>query len=335
MATTHDGVGLSAASGHQGRFPPVPTPPFHEVGELERVWGVPWGSVDEVSRLRDVLVRRPGRELEQITADAWDPSVQALVDPEGCWYWTSAEPPDLALVRKQHDGLVSALRAEGVEVHVAESLPPRLSKAMFTRDPLLSLPGGLVVARMAPHMRRGEEASVSRAVAGLGIPILRTIAGTGLVEGGSFVKLTPKVAAFGTSIRCNDEGARQLEETLRPFGIELIVVPLPGLSIHLDGHLAMIDADKALVDGAGLPHWFLDRLRELGIEAIWREQTERWAVNCLAVRPGRILGSDGCPHTLDRLERRGIEVIAIPYDEIQKNGGGIHCSTIELRRDYA
>jgi len=31
----------------------------------------------------------------------------------------------------------------------------------------------------------------------------------------------------------------------------------------------------------------------------------------------------------------GVEVITIPYDEIQKNGGGIHCSTIELVRERA
>ena len=30
-----------------------------------------------------------------------------------------------------------------------------------------------------------------------------------------------------------------------------------------------------------------------------------------------------------------IEVLAIPYDEVQKGGGGIHCSTMELVRDPA
>jgi len=30
-----------------------------------------------------------------------------------------------------------------------------------------------------------------------------------------------------------------------------------------------------------------------------------------------------------------MEVIAIPYDEIQKGGGGVHCSTMELVRDPA
>ena len=59
-------------------------------------------------------------------------------------------------------------------------------------------------------MRRGEEPLVTRAVAAAGMPILQTITGAGLLEGGSFIKLRPGIAAYGTSIRCNDEGARQL-----------------------------------------------------------------------------------------------------------------------------
>jgi N-dimethylarginine dimethylaminohydrolase len=259
--------------------------------------------------------------------------MQALVDPEEGWYWESDQPPDLPLVRRQYDGLVGALENEGVEVHFAEPISTHFSKAMYTRDPLVTLPGGAIIGRLAPRMRRGEEQSVTRAVASLGVPILRTITGSGLVEGGSFAKLTPKVAAFGTSIRCNEEGARQLEETLRWLGIELLIVPMGGFSIHLDGAFGMLDVDKALVHAPGLPYWFLERLSELGIEPIWCHPGELWAINSLALSPGRVLMCDRYPQTAERLERRGVEVVRIPYDEIQKNGGGIHCSTMELIRE--
>jgi N-dimethylarginine dimethylaminohydrolase len=45
--------------------------------------------------------------------------------------------------------------------------------------------------------------------------------------------------------------------------------------------------------------------------------------------------AEGSPRTKELLERSGVEVVTIPYDEIQKNGGGVHCSTIELVRDPA
>jgi N-dimethylarginine dimethylaminohydrolase len=318
---------------HQSLFPPLAEPPFENAEELERVWGARWGADSEVGRLRAVLVRRPGSELERIRADGWDESLGALVDPDEGWYWESESAPDLGLVGAQYEGLVAALEAEGVAVHYAEAADERFSKAMYMRDPLVTVPGGAIIGRLAPRMRRGEEQSVARAVAGLGLPILRTIGGTGLVEGGSFAKLTPTVAAFGTSIRCNDEGARQLGEALRPLAIELMVVPLGGFTIHLDAAFGMVDVDKALVHAPGVPFSFLERLSELGIEAIWCHPDELWAINSLVLAPGRVLMCEGCPWTSERLESRGVEVVAIPYDEIQKNGGGIHCSTMELIRD--
>ena len=261
VVTSDETTDVFPESFHQMFCPPVAEPPFDDPSELERVWGQRWGSVDEVGMLRSVLVRGPGRELENIRADAWNPAAQALVDPDGGWYWESETPPDLPLVQHQHVGLVAALEAEGVEVHFAKPVEERFTKAIYTRDPLISVPGGVIVGRLAPLMRRGEELSVTQAVGALGIPILRTITGTGLLEGGSFAKLTPRVAVFGTSIRCNEGGASQLAETLRWLGIELMVVPVSGFSIHLDGHFAMVDVDKALVDPSGLPHWFLDKPR--------------------------------------------------------------------------
>ena len=153
---------------------------------------------------------------------------------------------------------------------------------------------------------------MTRAVAALGIPILQTIIGAGMLEGGTFVKLTPRVAAFGTSIRCNAEAAEQLRELLARMGIELIVVPMGGFSIHIDAHFGMVDVDKALVDAPGLPHWFLDRLAELGIEPIWCHPGEEWGINCLTVRPGRVIMPDDSPRTAELLERRGLEVVPDP-----------------------
>src|SRR4051812_7555553 len=120
---------------HQARMEPAAEPPFHD--ELEAVWGRTWGASDEVGPLRRVLVRRPGDEFERIREDAWDEQAQALVDPDGHWYWTDRQPPDLARIRAQHDGLIETLTAEGVEVVVAEPLGGRFSKSIYMRDPLV------------------------------------------------------------------------------------------------------------------------------------------------------------------------------------------------------
>jgi N-dimethylarginine dimethylaminohydrolase len=38
-------------------------------------------------------------------------------------------------------------------------------------------------------------------------------------------------------------------------------------------------------------------------------------------------------NTASGVKYAGIETIEIPYSEIRKNGGGIHCSTLPLLRD--
>jgi N-dimethylarginine dimethylaminohydrolase len=299
------------------------------------VWGAEYGAHDEVGVLRRVMVRTPGDELKAIREDAWDEELGALVDPGGRWYWTDRRAPDLDRVAAQHTGLVDALRAEGVEVEVAEPLGGGFVKSVYTRDPSITVPGGAIVGRMGVRMRRGEEPHTTRALAAAGMPILGTITGTGTLEGGSFTKLRPGVAALGTSIRCNEEGFRQLSVLLELIGVELIRVPVAGYSIHIDLHFAMVDVDRALIDPAGLPYDFLVKLRELGIETIQAAAGEEWGLNLLCLRPGRVLMAEGSPRTAELLGRSGIEVVTIPYDELHKNGGGVHCSTIELVRDPA
>lgn len=307
-------------------------PAFETAHEQVAYWGREWGAQDEVGPLEVVLMRRPRDEWRVVREDCWDERAQALVDPDGTWYWDARTGPNLDRVHAQHAGLVAALEAEGVEIVFVEGYDPRHMRAIYTRDPLVTVPGGAIVGRLAPVMRKGEERLVTQAIGAMGMPILRTIQGTGMLEGGSFAKITPTVAAYSTSIRCNVEGARQLEEVLRTQGIELIVVPMGGWSIHLDGHFAMVDVDRALVDPLGLPYWFLDRLKELRIETIVCPPGEEWAINSLVVRPGKLIMGDDNPRTRALLESRGIDVVAIPYDEIQKAGGGIHCSTMELVR---
>lgn len=58
-------------------------------------------------------------------------------------------------------------------------------------------------------------------------------------------------------------------------------------------------------------------------------------MNLLCLSPGRVLMAEGSPRTAERLDKAGIEVITTPYDELHKNGGGIHCSTMELVRERA
>ena len=155
------------------------------------------------------------------------------------------------------------------------------------------------------------------------------------MEGGSFAWINSKTAVVGRSIRVNEEGARQLEEVLAVQGVELIRVDMAGYDIHIDGAFVMIDVDLALIDAARLPFPFLERLKGIGVRTIEISPADNpWIVNCLAVRPGRVIMPPGASNrTLDRLADHDVEVIPLPYDKMSLNGGGIHCSTSPLIRD--
>ncbi len=321
------------------RIPPKSTPIFEEEGMQERVWGRRWGVYNDVGTLRMVLLHRPSDELSVLSADKYDPTIEALIDDRAQWYYRSDRAPDLAKLQAEHDNLARVLRENGVQVEYADCSLTN-PNAMFIRDTAIIVQGGAIIGRMGPvgeepgTGRRGEEAYVARKLSELGMPILRTIHGSGLLEGGSFCLLDEDHAAVGLGFRQNPAGVDQLRNVLKHQDIELLEVPLVGHSLHIDGAIVMVDHKKALVRIPRLVYWFVEKLQELDIEVITVDPRDpELTVNCLALAPGKVLMREGADWTAEKLHRRGVEVIQIPYDECHKGGGGIHCTTLPLIRD--
>jgi len=312
-----------------------PEPAFEDRGRLEALWGRSWGCDNDVGRIRAVLMHRPGGEFSIIDPTKRIAEIGAYGDLEAGWYWQSETIPPLAEMQAQHDALAELLRAEGAEVIYLEGVGDGRFKSVYTRDSSIAVKGGAIVTRLAPRMRHGEELPVTRALAKAGVPILRTLHGTAMAEGGSFAWLNSRTAVIGRGIRNNDEGIAQIAEVLKYQGVELIVVDLRGYDIHIDGHFLMVDVDLALVWPRGLPFSFLERLKALGIRTVeMTPEDNSWIVNGLAVRPGRVIMPEGLSErTREALEGHGVEIVTLPYDKMQLNGGGIHCSTCPLIRD--
>lgn len=322
------------------KIPPKAAPAFETEEMQRRVWGRRWGVYNDVGTIRTILMHRPGRELEVMTADKYDPSIDALIDEKAQWYFRSDKAPNIPEMQAEHDGLVKVLRDNGVEVVFLDGCSPIDPNPMFTRDMGMVVPGGIIISRMGPvgeefgTGRRGEEAFITKTIAKIGMPILHTIHGTGLMEGGSFCMLNEKNAAIALSARGNEIAVKQIKCVLDVIGINLIEIPLVGYSMHIDSAIVMIDHDKALVNIERLPYWFINKIKELGIEPINADYRDAsYAVNCLAISPGKVIMDDLSLRTAEMLSKRGIEVITTKYSECRKHGGGIHCSTLPLVRD--
>lgn len=311
--------------------------PSHNTAEgmVER-WGRAWGCDNDVGEVKVCLVHSPGDEFGVIDETKKIEEIGSFGDPKAGWYWQSDRIPPMDDIRREHAGLVKALTDEGVEVVEMGPVPMGMFKAIYTRDSAFAVPGGVIVGRMGPQMRHGEERLVSQALAREGAPILRTVVGTGMIEGGTFAMLDRKTAVIGRGIRANTEGCQQVAEALRWQGVETLVMDLPGYDIHIDASFLMIDVDLALVNPPGLTYQFLQTLKERKIRTIeLSPEDDGWAVNGLAVRPGRVIMCEGTlsDRTREKVAREQVALIEIPYKNVQLNGGGIHCSTCPLVRD--
>ena len=213
-----------------------------------------WGVDSEVGRLRAVLMRRPGAEIEGIT----DPEAVAMKE-----IW------DPVKVREQHDALAEIYRNNGVEVYYIEDMDPALPNAIYARDLVFMTPEGAIVARPAASCRIGEEVYAARQLAKIGVPIIKTINGDGVFDGACCLWMDRKTCMLGYGKRCNPSATAQVEEELKNMGVEnLIKVEIPRGCAHLDSFMAFADTHVALVLKLAAPDTIYNELEARDIKIV-------------------------------------------------------------------
>ena len=280
------------------------------------------GVENEYARLRSVLLHRPGLELESVT----DPDRAQML---------SLPNPDRA--RRQHDGLAEAYRDAGVEVHLVKPAAPPPPNLMFVADLLFMTPEGAIVGRPASTVRAGEERWVAARLAELGIPILRTVRGTGTFEGADAMWIASDRVLLATGLRTNREGAAQVTSVLREAGVDVIEVELLEGAMHLMGTLRIVASDLALFWPNLVPGEAVDLLRKRGmaVHAVpdLAEAERGMALNGVTLGPRRLLMASGNPATRRFYENLGIECSTVELDELHRAAGGAACLTGVLERE--
>lgn len=290
--------------------------------ELPEYWG-DWGSGSEHGKLRAVLLKRPGPELDAITD--YD-AVQMRADL------------DAERARCQHDAMADAYEAHGVTVYYVEN--GRLDKpnSFFLRDLMLMTPEGAIISRPASTVRAGEERYVAEALARLGVPILMTVHGQGTFEGADVSWVDEDLCFLAEGLRTNSAGADQVERILREIGVsEVVRVQLPYGAMHLDGMLNILDRDLAVVWPRRTPFLVVRTLRERGfriLEVVDEDEAHhKLPLNFVALEPGKVLMPAGAEKMRRVYQEHGVECVEVEVGELIKAGGGIHCMTGFLKRD--
>jgi N-dimethylarginine dimethylaminohydrolase len=292
--------------------------------QMPHLWG-DWGVSSEIGRLRAVLLHRPGPEIEHLPEDLGSVLFSGRMDPERA--------------RAQHDAMADLYRANGVQVHYIEKTQEHEPNTVFVRDLVAMTPEGAIVARPGTMVRRGEARYAAEALARLGVPILRTIAGSGTFEGADLMWANRDLAFVGISRRTNPEGNRQVRAELERMGVgEIVSLQVPWSEAHFDGMMTILDRDLAALYSTQVPYPAVEALRRHGFKIleVTSEREVRYgvALNLVALEPGRVVVPEGeNKETISLMRKAGVEVITIPLDELFKGAGSIHCMTAFLKRD--
>ncbi len=268
--------------------------------------------------LRRVLVRRPGG------GERWRE-----------YGWRGA--PDPVVIVEEHEAFVALLESAGAEVVVGDALADD-PDAVYVHDPATIIDGRAILLTPGKSGRSGEVEPLARDLERAGIDIALRLAEHEHAEGGDMLFLDERTLVVGRGYRTNDEGIRELAESLP--GVDVIPFDLPHLRgagevLHLLSLLSPLDVDLVVAYPPLLPLQLVELLAERGIEIVGvpDEEFETMGANVLALGPRVALALDGNAETRRRMERAGVEVRVYRGEEISLKGdGGPTCLTRPLAR---
>jgi arginine deiminase len=281
-----------------------------------------WGVASETGRLTDVLLSPP-THLSMVPCNAV--TRQSLADGLSLHTLSAA---------RQHRALSTALTGAGVRCHWVPPMPS-MTDLVFTRDPVLMSPWGLIELRPAAAHRRDEPAHVAKAVARLGAPYMGRIE-KGRIEGGDICLLREGLLLIGYSgDRTDETGARELGAMFDRMGWEVIYAPFDARFLHLDTIFTMLSPDCAVACPGALGNELGARLGSLGVGTIpaTLDEVADLGANLLCLGGGRILAPAGNRQLNTILGRSGFEVIPVEADQFTRCGDGLHCLTMPLARE--
>lgn len=232
-------------------------------------------------------------------------------------------PIDVDLARRQWQGYVDALHAEGWEsIEVPEA--PDCPDSVFVEDTVAMYADLAVVCRPGADERKPETAGTEQVLRELGYRIAH-IEAPGTLDGGDVLKHDGTVWVGlndGPSGRTNRSGIEQLTAHLAPLGAEVVTVPL-SKALHLKS------AVTALPDGT-VVGW-APAVDDPGVWARYEPVPEEPGAHVVLLDAETVLMSAAAPRTRAVYEARGLRCVSVDISELEKLEGCVTCLSVRLR----
>lgn len=232
---------------------------------------------------------------------------------------TGLGSPDIDLARQQHEAYCEALVSCGLEVIVLDAVE-EYPDSTFVEDPAVIAGSLAVITRPGHPSRLGEAALIEPALSGH-LDIGR-IEPQGRIDGGDVLEIDDWIL-IGLSDRTDEAGAGQLCDILKHYGFRCGTVPV-ACGLHLKSGVSYMGSGTILADRsmAGLDEFS-------PMDMIIVADGEEYCANSILVN-GQVLFPAGFPVTLERLRKKGFDIIEIEMSEFQKMDGGLSCLSLRM-----
>ena len=227
---------------------------------------------------------------------------------------------DVALARTQHAAYERGLARLGISVITLPAIEAH-PDCCFVEDCALVVDGVALVTRPGADTRRGETSTVSDALARhASLRRIEQMMAPATLDGGDCMRVGRQIFV-GLSGRTNADGVERVRETFGPEGFSVVPVVLSDV-LHLKCVCSPLGDRRILLADRSIAAATFD-----GLEIVVAPEDETYAANCLFWNEKALVAS-GFPETRARLERAGIEVIALDTSEIRKADGSLTCLSL-------
>ena len=231
--------------------------------------------------------------------------------------------PDIAKALEQHAEYCRALRDCGLTVLVlpADEHHP---DSTFVEDTAVIADRVAIITRPGARSRVGEVPAVAAALRG-SRPKLDRIEAPGTVDGGDICEVDGHFL-IGLSDRTNEEGARQLQNSLVRQSYSACTVEIRGQRtlLHLKSGISYLGQQRFVV-APGFPRTSATAAYEL-VEVA---QEEAYAANCVRVND-TVLMASGFPRIAATVAGLGYRVRTLDMSEFRKMDGGLSCLSLRF-----
>ena len=260
--------------------------------------------------------------------------------------------PDLNIVEKERQGLISLIRNSGHEV-IEFDFPIELDQDepkhdfMFIRDPFISDQNGTaVILRAGEPQRRVENKIVKRYLESMGMNIVEIPDEKGIrADGGEFYFCAKNNVLFSGLQRNTRAGAEYVAEALNVK--EMVILKGDGYHLdtfftpvlNIDGKIsALIACTSILSNGSKKRLYQFADEKDIPVFVIPPDDAigtgkmiGNFAANALPL-PGVLIRPNHFtdPSIDEKLMDMGIDRIITPTSQFQLSGGSVHCMTNEL-----